>query len=90
MRRAASTNSGSNSNPAPPPGRVAQPREEVPPGFLSMVRSLDRPLEPPPEGSKTTQRRLQLGFQASRELRCQGRGLGFQNLLIVCSGSRKH
>ncbi len=37
-----------------------QPRSVVPPGFLSAVAELDRPLDPPPEGAKTTHRRLNL------------------------------
>ncbi len=43
-------------------GDPRQPREDVEPGYLSMVRALDRPLEPPPSGAKTTQRRLQLAI----------------------------
>ncbi len=41
-------------------GDPRRPGPETPPGFPSMLPGLDRPVEPPPEGSKTTTRRLQL------------------------------
>ena len=40
-------------------GERSRPGEVVEPGYLSAVTELDRPLVPPSEGSKTTQRRLQ-------------------------------
>jgi hypothetical protein len=40
-------------------GQRLNPADEVPPGFLSAVPHLDRPLDPPPSDSHTTQRRLQ-------------------------------
>ncbi len=40
-------------------GERSRPGEIVEPGYLSAVTALDRPLAPPAEGSKTTQRRLQ-------------------------------
>lgn len=36
------------------------PQEEVAPGFLSMIRDLDRPVPKPPGVAKTSRRRLQL------------------------------
>jgi hypothetical protein len=50
----------------PPPffllkkGEAKHPGPEVTPGALSMIPALDRPFEPPAEGSRTTGRRLQL------------------------------
>jgi hypothetical protein len=47
----------------PPPAPQGDPRQEGPvvaPGFLSMIPALDRAVDPPPEGSRTTTRRLQL------------------------------
>jgi len=41
-------------------GERSRPGDVVEPGFLSAVPVLDRPLEPPPAESKTTQRRWQL------------------------------
>jgi hypothetical protein len=52
-------------NPAPEPirllraGQRLSPGDEVSPGFLSAIPALDQPLVPPPDGSRTTQRRLQ-------------------------------
>ena len=40
-------------------GERSQPGEVVEPGFLSAVTELDQALSSPPEGSRTTQRRLQ-------------------------------
>lgn len=41
-------------------GDAHRPRQVVEAGALSSIRSLDRPFAPPPAGSKTTTRRLQL------------------------------
>src|SRR5260221_5644663 len=41
-------------------GDPNRPAEVVPPGQQSMVPALDRPLAAPPDGAKTTTRRLQL------------------------------
>ncbi|MEX2119184.1 MAG: DUF1549 and DUF1553 domain-containing protein [Pirellulales bacterium] len=52
--------------PDPPPvhllksGEANQPGEVVPPGFLSMLPVLARPLDPPPAGAQTSTRRTQL------------------------------
>jgi len=52
--------------PSSPPLHLllkGDPRQEGPvvaPGFLSMIPALDRAVDPPPEGSRTTTRRLQL------------------------------
>ena len=49
----------------PPPihllhkGERHKPGPKIAPGFLSAVTTLDKPLAPPPHGSKTTHRRLQ-------------------------------
>ncbi len=41
-------------------GERHQPLDKVIPGTLSFVPSLERPFQPPPEGAKTSHRRLQL------------------------------
>jgi hypothetical protein len=41
-------------------GDPAHPGPAIDPGCLSIVPALDRPLAPPPEGAKTSHRRLQL------------------------------
>ena len=57
----------------PPPIRLLlngerhKPGPEIAPGFLSAVNALDKPLAPPPPGSKTTQRRLQFARWITNE-----------------------
>ena len=57
----------------PPPIRLLlngerhKPGPEIAPGFLSAVNALDKPLTPPPPGSKTTQRRLQFARWITNE-----------------------
>lgn len=41
-------------------GQRTNPGDEIAPGFLSAIPRLDRPVESPPETSRTTHRRLQL------------------------------
>ncbi len=61
-----------NSNPPPIRlllnGERHKPGPEIAPGFLSAVNALDKPLTPPPSGSKTTQRRLQFARWITNEL----------------------
>ena len=53
-----------SSDPAPlwilKDGERSQPLAEVVPGTLSAIPTLERAFEPPPEGARTSQRRLQL------------------------------
>ena len=57
----------------PPPIRLLlngerhKPGPEIAPGFLSAVNALDKPLTPPPLGSKTTHRRLQFAKWITNE-----------------------
>ena len=48
-------------------GERHKPGPEIAPGFLSAVNALDKPLAPPPPGSKTTQRRLQFARWITNE-----------------------